>query len=254
MADVPILELLNLTKIYQRSHLGRVQKSVGVEDLSLEIQPGEIFGLLGPNGAGKTTTLKIILGLLFPTSGQIKLLGRNMPDRQAVQNVGFLPEVPYFPKHFTVEEILYFYGHLSGIPNENLKNRIENVLEIVRMSKKRTKRVKECSKGMLQRLSLAQALVHDPPFLILDEPITGLDPMGLNEMRETILRLNREGKTIFFSSHIIAEVEKIAHRVGILVNGKLVRTAKSGDWSQKPGTLEKIFVETVQKHSPDDIF
>lgn len=213
--------------------------------MNLEIFEGEIFGLIGPNGSGKTTTLKLILGLLFPTEGQITLLGRKLPDAQAVQKVGFLPEVPYFPKNFSVREVLYFYGRLSGIPLNLIKGRAEEVLELVRMTHRQDRRVGECSKGMLQRLSLAQALIHNPPFLIFDEPITGLDPVGLNEMREMILNLNKSGKTILFSSHIISEVERIANRAGILAGSELVRIVESDEWKGIPGNLEKIFVETV---------
>ena len=248
MAERPLLRLSNLTKIYRKSHLGKVKSTVGVRDLDLEIFQGEIFGLLGLNGAGKTTALKLILGLLFPTAGEIFLRDKKLPDREAIQSAGFLPEVPYFPGHLSVEEVLNFYGRLSGVPDERLKARAEEVLALVKMTSRKEKKVRECSKGMLQRLSLAQALIHDPSLLVLDEPITGLDPLGLNEMREILLGLNRGGKTILFSSHIIAEVEKIAHRVGILVNGGLVKTVSAGEWSAEPGTLEKIFVETVKKY------
>lgn len=243
-----ILQLSHLTKIYRKSHLGKLKTTVGIQDVSLDIPSGEIFGLLGLNGAGKTTTLKLIIGLLFPTSGDIFLDGHKMPDQQAIRQVGFLPEVPYFPQHLSVEEILHFYGTLSGIPDQEIKERIAKVLELVRMTANKTKRIRECSKGMLQRVSLAQALIHDPDFLVFDEPITGLDPLGLTEMRELILNLNAQGKTILFSSHIIAEVEKIAHRVGILVEGQLVKISNADEWSMQSGTLEKMFVQTVQRY------
>lgn len=245
--DPAILRLSNLTKIYRRSHLGRVETTIGIEKVSLEIYPGEIFALLGLNGAGKTTTFKLILGLLFPTSGESFLMGKKLPNQDVVQRVGYLPEIPYFPKYLTVEEILRFYGLLSGIPQTEISEQIEEVLGLVKMSAYRRKRIKECSKGMLQRVSMAQALIHHPEFLILDEPITGLDPLGLAEMRDMILQLNSVGKTVLFSSHMIAEVEKIAHRGGILVNGQLKQVLNSKEWAGKPGNLEKIFVETVKK-------
>lgn len=248
-----ILKISELTKVYRKSHLGKVQKTVGVENLNMEIFSGEIFGLLGLNGAGKTTTLKLILGLIFPTQGEISLFGKKMPDLEAMQKIGYLPELPYFPKHFTVQEMLSYYAKLSELKGEILESRLKQVLELVRMVDRKNKRIHECSKGMLQRLSLAQSLVHDPTFLILDEPITGLDPLGLAEMRDLLLLLNREGKTILFSSHIIAEVEKIAHRVGILVNGKFVKLLNSADWANVPGKLEKIFVQTVQEFGGDSI-
>lgn len=253
MEKPAILTVSNLTKIYRKSHLGKVQKTVGVENLNLEIFSGEIFGLLGPNGAGKTTTLKLILGLLFPTQGEIFLFDKKMPDLRAMKKIGYLPELPYFPQHFTVQEMLSYYAKLSELNEGNLEDRLKQVLELVRMVERKNKRIGECSKGMMQRLSLAQALVHDPAFLILDEPITGLDPLGLAEMRDLLLNLNKQGKTILFSSHIIAEVEKIAHRVGILVNGKLVKLLNSAEWLNASGQLEKIFVQSVQEFAGDSI-
>lgn len=246
-----MLQLNNLTKVYRRSHLGKTQETVGVRDLTLEIREKEIFGLLGLNGAGKTTTLKLILGLLRPNSGEIRLQGVTLPDPRAIQRVGFLPEVPYFPRHFTVLEILRYYGRLSDLPEAELERRAQEALALVQMWDRRHKRVRECSKGMLQRLSLAQALIHDPDLLILDEPITGLDPLGLAEMRELILGLNGRGKTVLFSSHIISEVEKIAHRAAILVNGRLVKILESRDWAERPGRLEEIFVETVRSEGAE---
>jgi ABC-2 type transport system ATP-binding protein len=248
-----VIELKNLTKVYAKSHLGKVSKTLGIEDLNLEVRSGEIFGLLGLNGAGKTTTLKLILGLLFPTRGEISILGRKLPDPEIIRKVGFLPEVPYFPKHFTVEEMLRFYGRLSGLSGSDLDRRSEETLKLLKMWSRKDKRVRECSKGMLQRLSLAQSLIHDPEILILDEPITGLDPLGLSEMRELILGLNARGKTVLFSSHIIAEVEKIAHRAAILVNGRCAKVLESKEWSQTPGSLEKIFVQTVQELGGDAV-
>ena len=243
----PVLSVRNLTKIYRRSHLGRTQTTLGVRSLNLEINRGEIFGLIGPNGAGKTTALKLILGLLFPTEGEITLMGKKLPDPSVIQRVGYLPEVPYFPRNFSVEEVLHFYGRLSGIPASKVRVRADEVLAAVHMAQRKGRRVKECSKGMLQRLSLAQALIHDPEFLIFDEPITGLDPVGLNEMREMIVSLNKGGKTILFSSHIISEVERIAHRVGVMAGGEMVRQLAAAEWRDKPGHLEEIFVQTIRE-------
>ncbi len=233
--------------------MGKVQSTIGVKDLSFTVADGEIFGLIGPNGSGKTTTLKLILGLLNPDSGVIRLMGKTLPDRTAIQNVGFLPEVPYFPKNFSVSEVLYFYGKLSGIPERKIEERSGQVLEIVRMTRRKEKKVRECSKGMLQRLSLAQALIHDPAFLILDEPVTGLDPLGLNEMREMIMNLNHKGKTILFSSHIISEVERIAHRVGVMVNGEMARLITASEWRDHPGKLETLFVETLKERGAAEV-
>ncbi|MBI2916012.1 MAG: ABC transporter ATP-binding protein [Elusimicrobia bacterium] len=249
-----LLQAHHLTKIYRRSQLWKSFTTVGVQDLDLTLFEGEIFGLLGQNGAGKTTTLKLILGLLFPTSGEMTLLGKNLPDRWAVQQTGFVPEVPYFPKHLSAREILHLYGILSNVAPREMKEKIEKALQLTRLWDHREKRARECSKGMLQRLSLAQALIHDPKVLILDEPITGLDPLGLTEMRELILNLNSQGKTILFSSHILAEVEKIAHRVGILVGGKLVKVLESKEWTQDgAGSLEKIYVQTIRSSGGSDL-
>jgi len=245
VSEKSILQLEKLQKIYRGSHLGKVQTTVGIQSVDLEIFNGEIFGLLGLNGAGKTTTLKLILGLLKPSGGKIDLFGQPLPSLEATQRLGYLPEMPYFPQYLTAEEILHFYGTLSNVPANELKDRSEHILSAVKMLPNKDKRIKECSKGMLQRISFAQALIHDPDLLILDEPITGLDPLGLSEMREMIVGLNSKGKTILFSSHIISEVEKIAHRVGILVDGKLVKILNADEWSERPGRLEEIFVETV---------
>lgn len=247
-----VLTLSHLTKVYRKSHLGRVTETPGVEDVSLEIRRGEIFALLGLNGAGKTTTFKLVLGLLFPTSGEIRLLGSRLPDQKAIQKTGYLPEIPYFPRHLTVSEILEFYGTLSGMPRARVQTRIEEVLALVKMLPNRDKKIRECSKGMLQRVSLAQSLIHEPEILILDEPVTGLDPLGLAEMRDLILSLNAKGMTVLFSSHMIAEVEKIAHRAAILAQGRLVRLLESKDWAEKTGGLESIFIETL-KSRPEAI-
>lgn len=249
----PLLSIRNLSKIYRRSHLGRTQTTIGVKSLNLEINRGEILGLIGPNGAGKTTTLKLILGLLFPTEGEIFLMDKKLPDASVIQKVGYLPEIPYFPRNFSVEEVLYFYGKLSGIPESKVRERSQEVLEIVRMTQRKNRRVRECSKGMLQRLSLAQALIHDPELLIFDEPITGLDPVGLNEMREMIVALNKSGKTILFSSHIISEVERIAHRVCVMANGQMVRQVSESEWQDKSGHLENIFVEIIRSQENTDL-
>jgi ABC-2 type transport system ATP-binding protein len=247
-----VLSIKNLHKIYRRSHLGRVHTTVGLKNLNLEVAPAEILGLIGPNGAGKTTAIKLILGLLNPTQGEIFLFGKKLPDPALIQRVGFLPEVPYFPRNFSVQEVLFFYGKLSGIPSSKIKERMAQVLDTVRMTHRKDKRVKECSKGMLQRLSLAQALIHDPDILIFDEPITGLDPVGLTEMREMILSLNKAGKTIVFSSHIISEVERIAHKAVIMAGGEIVKELSVNDWKAKPGLLEEIFVQAIHERGRAD--
>lgn len=240
-----VLRASHVTKIYRRSHLGRVKQSVALEDLNLEVRAGEVYGLLGLNGSGKTTTMKLLLGLIFPSAGRVEINGRPPEDPEARRSLGYLPEVPYFYRHLSAREVLWFYGRLSGLPPARLKPRIEEVLETVRLKDNAHRPMREYSKGMLQRTALAQALLHDPQVFFFDEPVTGLDPLGLKEMRDMIGGLNAAGKTVFFSSHNISEVEKLCHRAGILVRGKMAREVSRADWEKSPGGLEKIFVDTV---------
>ena len=233
----------NLTKIYKRKHLFKTVVSRGVEDLGLAIEAGEIFGLLGLNGSGKTTTIKLMLGLLRPTKGGVFILGEPVPTVNTLRKVGFLPEVPYFYKYLTAFEILKFYGELSGI--DRLNERVLETLETVGMAEVRNKRLSEFSKGMLQRIGIAQSLLHDPLILIYDEPTSGLDPLAVQEMRNLLLRLKEKGKTIFLSSHMISEVEKVCDRVGILVGGRLVKVMKQEEW-KGGGKLESEFVAAAE--------
>lgn len=249
----PVLVLKDLTKTYRRSHLGWVKYSRGINDLNLEVQKGEVFGLLGLNGSGKTTTIKLILGLLFPTKGHVSLFGYQVPHPEAQRKIGFLPEVPYFYRNLNPVEVLKLYGSLSRMDPKQMGSRIEEVLRLVRMEEFKAKPMREFSKGMLQRVGLAQALLHDPEFLILDEPVTGLDPLGLRQTRQLLADLNRQGKTIFFSSHSISELERLSHRVGILVEGRLVRLLEQKEWAQKSGSLEEIFVGTLESMGVKDV-
>ncbi len=213
--------------------------------MNLTVRQGEVIGLLGLNGSGKTTTIKLILGLLFPTTGLARVLGHTAGSPQAKSAIGYLPEIPYFYRYLSGREVLRFYGQLSGIDDRRLAARIDEVLEIVKMKASAHRPMREYSKGMLQRIGLAQTMLHDPAIYVFDEPVTGLDPLGLREMRETISGLNAKGKTIFFSSHSISEVEKLCHRVGILVKGKLARLVEQREWVASAGHLESVFVETV---------
>ncbi|MBI4056347.1 MAG: ABC transporter ATP-binding protein [Elusimicrobia bacterium] len=238
-----------VTKVYRRSHLGRTTLIPGLNNLTLDIREGEIFGLLGLNGAGKTTTMKLVLGLLFPTSGTLNLFGQDPETSEAKKLLGYLPELPYFYSYLTPLEALRFYGSLSQMDPRSLKKRIEEVLVDVGLLVHRSKRVSEFSKGMLQRLGLAQAILHHPKLIILDEPVSGLDPLAIKEIRDLMTQVNQTGTTILLSSHSISEVEKICHRVGILVQGKLTRVLEQQDWSSEQGKLEQIFVETVKSES-----
>jgi ABC-2 type transport system ATP-binding protein len=241
----PAAELDHVTKVYRRRHLGRLSVTSGVENVQLSVRSGEIFGLLGLNGAGKTTTIKLLLGLLFPTQGAARIFGTALPNRQIMRRVGYLPELPTLYKYLTIDELLGLYGTLSDMPAPLLRKRVPQVIAEIGLEPHRRKRLKEYSKGMLQRAGLAQVLLHNPDLLILDEPVSGLDPLGLKDMRQLLQRLNGEGKTIFFSSHIISEAEKICHRVGILHQGRLTRVLERTEWDGREGRLETLFLETI---------
>lgn len=213
-----------LTKDYQ---VGFWQRRVRVlHDLNLEVRQGEIFGYLGPNGAGKTTTLKLLNGLVFPTSGRAWVLGKELPDIGVKAQIGFLPENPYFYDYLTGREFLLFYGRLFGQGRKVLQERVPVLLRQVGLEEAANLQLRKYSKGMLQRIGLAQALINDPKLAILDEPMSGLDPIGRKEVKDLILQLKEEGKTILFSSHIIPDVEMICDRVGILVGGRLVKVGR----------------------------
>jgi ABC-2 type transport system ATP-binding protein len=194
-----------------------------VKDLSLRIEPGEVYGLLGPNGSGKSTTLKIILGLVSPTRGRTEIFGCDSRLVESREAVGFLPENPYFYKYLTGEETLRFFGRLCGLRGARLNERINQLLDLVDLSKARKRRLATYSKGMLQRIGLAQALIHDPRLVVLDEPTAGVDPAGSRDIRDLILDLKRRGITVLLSSHLLAQAQEICDRVGILAEGVLVR-------------------------------
>jgi ABC-2 type transport system ATP-binding protein len=217
----PAVAVHGLTKIFPVP-LQR-QKLVAVKDLNLRIEPGEVFGLLGPNGSGKSTTLKIILGLVSPTRGRTEIFGRDSRLVESREAVGFLPENPYFYKYLTGEETLRFFGRLCGLRGTRLKERINELLDLVGLNKARKRRLGTYSKGMLQRIGLAQALIHDPRLVVLDEPTAGVDPAGSREIRDLILDLKRRGITVLLSSHLLAQAQEICDRVGILAEGVLVR-------------------------------
>ena len=199
---------------------------IAVKDLNLRIEPGEVFGLLGPNGSGKSTTLKIILGLVSPTRGRTEIFGRDSRLVESREAVGFLPENPYFYKYLSGEETLRFFGRLCGLSGIRLKRQINELLELVGLTRARKRRLATYSKGMLQRIGLAQALIHDPRLVVLDEPTAGVDPAGSREIRDLILDLKRRGITVLLSSHLLAQAQEICDRVGILADGVLVREGR----------------------------
>ena len=202
---------------------------MAVSDLDLKVNAGQIYGLLGPNGSGKSTTLKIILGLVTPTRGRTQIFGRDSDRVASRESVGFLPESPYFYKFLTGEETLRFYGKLCGLRGAALKNRVEEMLELVGLTGARQRRLGGYSKGMLQRIGLAQALIQEPALLVLDEPTAGVDPAGAREIRGLILELKSRGITVLLSSHLLGQVQEICDRIGILADGILVREGALSD-------------------------
>ncbi len=221
MNDTPAVRIRDLEKVFPVPL--RRRQVVALRGLSLDIPAGHVYGLLGPNGAGKSTTLKIILGLVTPTSGTSEIFG--IPSSQVASRteVGFLPENPYFYKFLTGAETIAFYGKLCGLGGRKLQDRVKELLEIVGLTEAGDRRISGYSKGMLQRIGLAQALVHDPRLLILDEPTAGVDPAGSRQIRDLILQLKARGKTILLTSHLLEQVQEVCDSVGIMAKGHLVR-------------------------------
>jgi len=198
-----------------------LRKKRVLHEISLRVQRGEIFGFVGPNGAGKTTTLKILMGLIRANGGEARILGHDVRETAFKRHIGFLPENPYFYDFLTGREILTFYARLSGVPHRARVERVNLLLDWVGLSHAASERLRTYSKGMLQRIGIAQALVHDPSVVFLDEPMSGLDPIGRVEIRDLILRLRAEGKTVFMNTHILSDVEMLCDRVAIIVNGRI---------------------------------
>lgn len=214
------VETLELTKDYYVGFF-RKRPRRAVDGLNLRVEKGEVFGLLGPNGAGKTTTLKILLRLVFPTSGTARILGSELEDVAMHGRVGYLPENPYFYDHLTAQEFMNYAGELFGLRPTERRRRIDRLLERLGLAESRHLPLRRFSKGMVQRVGIAQALINDPELIFLDEPMSGLDPLGRREVRDLILELKGEGKTIFFSTHILSDAEVLCDRVAILDRGRL---------------------------------
>lgn len=217
-ADV-VIETRNLSKVY-RDFWGRA-KVRALKALDLEVRRGEIFGLLGPNGSGKTTTIKLILGLLFPTSGQVLVFGKDATEVAKNERIGYLPEESYLYKFLNAVETLDFYGRLFDMPADRRRDRVNELIALVDLERAKRRQLKEYSKGMTRRIGLAQALINDPELLLLDEPTTGLDPIGTRDMKDLILRLRDQGKTILMCSHLLADVQDVCDRIAILHQGEL---------------------------------
>ncbi len=217
------IETQGLTKIFTSGLMKRFEVRA-LDDVSINVSKGEIFGLLGPNGAGKTTFVRILLGITYPTSGNALLFGEPVSRHYNKKKVGFLPENHRYPMHFSGEGVLRYFGTLSGIDRSLLSKRVDNLLHLVNMTQWRKMKIKKYSKGMLQRIGLAQALINDPEILFLDEPTDGVDPVGRKEIRDILKRLRNEGKTIFLNSHLLSEVELISDRVAILKKGQVLKS------------------------------
>ena len=227
MSDVAAVEVHQLVKDFKGPFRGK--KVRAVDNVSLRIAPGEVYGLIGPNGSGKSTTMKAVLGLVRPTSGSCSIFGRDSLKVDSRNDVGFLPENPYFYKHLTAVETVKFYGKLCGMRGRDLRNRVEEMLELVGLQDARDRRLRGFSKGMLQRIGLAQALVQDPRLVILDEPTAGVDPSGSRQIRDLILNLKSRGITVFLCSHLLEQVQEICDRVGIMHEGSLVNEGRLDD-------------------------
>lgn len=222
-----VVQTEQLSKIFRVGFWGK--RVTAVDGLSLEVRRGEVFGFLGPNGAGKTTTIKMLMGLIYPTSGTARLFGRDLGDPQTKARLGFLPESPYFYDYLTSREFLGFYGHLFGLWGAVLDKRVDELLELVGMTHAKDLQLRKFSKGMLQRVGIAQALINDPELVVLDEPMSGLDPIGRKEVRDLILRLKESGKTVLFSSHILHDAEVLCDRVAMILKGRLVACGRVTD-------------------------
>jgi len=198
-----------------------LKKKISLEDLSMQVDTGEVFGFLGPNGAGKSTTIKLLMRLIFPDGGTARILGKSINDVSMHQDTGYLPEQPYFYDYLTAAEVLDYFARFHRLTATDRRTRVENMLKKVGLETAKKIQLRKYSKGMLQRVGLAQAILHDPQVLILDEPMSGLDPLGRREVRDIILELKKEGRTVLFSTHILSDAEMLCDRVGVLVGGKL---------------------------------
>ena len=243
-------EVLATRKLGKVFHVGLRRKTViAVQDLDLSVHRGEIYGFLGPNGAGKSTTIKMLIGLIFPTSGEARIFDLPIPSREAKARLGFLPENPYFHDFLTPTELLRFAGDLCSLTKAEKKERIPALLELVGLTRFKDVPLRRFSKGMVQRAGIAQALINDPALVVLDEPMSGLDPIGRKDVREIIFRLKDEGKTVFFSTHILPDVEAICDRVGLMLGGRLREQGRLEDLL----TARSRAVEVIAEKIPGDL-
>ena len=235
-----------ISKEYKEGITGKGVKAV--EDLTLEIEQGEVFGFLGPNGAGKSTTIKILMDLIFPDKGKAEIANNDSRDPKARRSVGYLPENPYFYDYLTANELLWFGGKTAGMHSGSIRERSDLLIAKVDLQSARNRALRSYSKGMLQRVGLALALIHDPQVVILDEPMSGLDPIGRKMVGDLLLELKGQGKTVFFSSHILNDVERFSDRAGIIVRGRLTLIDSLRNLLTGGNTLEDVFMRQVALH------
>ena len=242
---MPAIEILGLEKTYSVG-FWRKKPKYALRPLNLAVEEGEIFGFLGPNGAGKTTTLKLLMGLIFPTAGSARILGMEVDDPRMKAQIGFLPEQPYFYDYLTARELLEYYGQLSGMDPTQRSRKVNEVLQRVGLPDVGGMQLRKFSKGMLQRVGIAQAILHDPKVVFFDEPMSGLDPMGRREVRDLMAQLKHEGKTVFFSTHILSDAEALCDRVGIIHQGELRGVGAVADLtSSVHGKVEVVWQGTT---------
>lgn len=242
-----VIEIVDLTKDYEVGFVKK-RKVRALDQLNLEVYRGEIFGFLGPNGAGKTTTLKLLMRLIYPTHGSARILGHAIEDVSTRARIGYLPENPYFYDYLSGRELLEYTAALFGIPNEQARSRGKELLDLVGLDSERANRqLRKYSKGMLQRIGIAQALVNDPEIVFMDEPMSGLDPIGRREVRDLLLALRTQGKTVFFSSHILSDVEAMCDRAAILSRGKLIRCGTVNELTGIKDTAVEIVALGIEK-------
>lgn len=242
------LTAIRIDKVSKRFKADMMAQPVqALDDLSLDIRQGEVFGFLGPNGAGKSTAIKILFNLIFADSGKSWILDKDVSDQHVRRNVGYLPENPYFYDYLSAEELLWFGGRATGMDKKTIARRSDELLNKVNLHQARKRQLRSYSKGMVQRAGLALALIHDPAVVILDEPMSGLDPLGRKMVGDMIMELKSRGKTVFFSSHILTDIERFCDRAGIIVGGRLRLVGKLGELISNGATLEDIFIREVER-------
>src|SRR5467141_4300852 len=244
------IEIENLTKDYPFGFL-HLRKKTSLEGLTMSVEDGEVFGFLGPNGAGKSTTIKLLMRLIFPTSGTARILGKSIDDISMHGSIGYLPEQPYFYDYLTAHEVLDYFAKFHGLTANDRKARVQAMLKKVGLDTAKKIQLRKYSKGMLQRVGLAQAILHDPQVVVLDEPMSGLDPLGRREVRDIILELKRDGRTVLFSTHVLSDAEMLCDRVGVIVGGKLRGVGAPGQlMDMKAQGMEILFELTGASSAP----